>query len=138
MNWKPIPGFPGYEASTDGHIRGKKGGVLATWEGHSRGSPRVYQKVGLYRHRNGQRERKRIAVHRLVALAHLGEAPGPGMDVAHGNHCTTDNRLSNLSWQTKSRNIEDTFSEEARERRAIYEEAHGHLHYYGASRGTPF
>ena len=45
-----------------------------------------------------------LSVHRLMALAFLGE-PKPGLVVNHINEIRTDNRLENLEWVTQKQNI---------------------------------
>ena len=44
-------------------------------------------------------------MHRLVALAHIGQPPQPRMDVNHKNGIKTDNRLENLEWSTRADNL---------------------------------
>ena len=134
VTWKKIPGFDGYEASSDGQIRGRKG-ALKPWDTPSPGDTnRVYSKVGLYK--DGKRHRQ--FVHRLVCLAFHGAAPEGEGDVCHVNHSSQDNRASNLRWGSHASNIADTYSDESRERRAIFEESLGLLFYSGPSDGCPF
>lgn len=45
-------------------------------------------------------------VHRLVLEAFVGFSE-PGHECRHGDRDTTNNRLSNLSWGTRSQNAED-------------------------------
>lgn len=95
--WKEIPGFPRYQASSLGHVRSCVSGewrVLRVTP-HSRTgyvmvSPRV---MG----RNITR-----SVHRLIALAFLGESQG--RDVNHINGNKHDNRLSNLEYLSRGDN----------------------------------
>jgi hypothetical protein len=48
-------------------------------------------------------------VHRLVALAFLGEPPEPGMEVNHRDGNRSHNRATNLEWVTRSENITHAF-----------------------------
>lgn len=105
--WRPIPGFDGYEASNQGRVRSVERTVLTrngqnrTYRGHVL-SPSVnvngYLKLGL--------KGRTYRVHRLVALAFLGE-PGPGMDACHNDGNRLNNRASNLRWDTRSANLFD-------------------------------
>ena len=45
-------------------------------------------------------------IHRSVALAFLGETPD-GMEVCHNNGIKSDNRLENLRFDTRSKNMLD-------------------------------
>jgi hypothetical protein len=102
VTWRPIPGWP-YEASNDGQIRRASGGRGAraltvlrpavTEEG--------YLRVGL--HDDGRR--RSTGVHRLVALAFIGDPPTAAHDVNHKNGVKTDNRPDNLEWATCAENI---------------------------------
>lgn len=107
--WKQIPGFPDYEASSLGQIRS-----LKAWK------PRVlvggyndkgYRQVGL--HYPGIAIRR--TVHRLVALTFLGETP-EGLQVRHIDGDKNNCAVSNLTFGTASDNILDQVR-------------HGH-HYY--------
>lgn len=54
-------------------------------------------------------ESKSFLVHRLMALTFLGQPACPKMEVNHINGIKTDNRLSNLEWVTRSRNMKHAF-----------------------------
>jgi hypothetical protein len=101
---RPIPGFAGYEADTDGQIWS----VESNWRGYGvrrlvqAPDPDGYPKVRV--RRNGRRIR--YAVHRLVALAFYG-LPSPHQEVRHLNGDRQDNRAVNLQWGTKGENAND-------------------------------
>ena len=106
--WKPIPGFPHYEASSMGRVR-----MLTHYE-------KTRNRWGeMTRRRNGRMlsirpslnpqyleccilDRPR-SVHRMVALAFHG-VPADGLEVNHINGIKTDNRPENLEWVTSSEN----------------------------------
>lgn len=88
--WSPIPGLPGYEASTLGRILSPYGVVLALSSDQD-----GYQRVWIR-----GRTRK---VHQLVLLAFVGE-PRAAQEVLHRNHKRSDNRLSNLRYGSRSAN----------------------------------
>lgn len=137
--WKKIPGFPGYEASSDGQIKSinsryrilpvevflaelvgevidKRGEILKPWieERHGRKAARVALRV--------KRLKTNQFVHRLVALAFHGEPPEGCTDCCHGNHDSLDNRAANLSWDSHRNNVMANFTDEWKERRAMIEE----------------
>lgn len=108
-NWRPIPGWDAYEASDLGRVRSldriikfKDGrnahvkGRLLSLRLHV-GTP--YRRVGLLQ--DGRSQRK--YVHQLVMMAFVGEAPA-GQEVRHLDGNSTNNRLSNLKYGTKSEN----------------------------------
>ncbi len=105
--WRKIPGFPSYSASTTGRIRrdtitrGKVGGILVQTP-----RKRGYVKVALCE--NGVPVT--IDVHRLIALTFLGPAPSPQHEVAHGDGVRDHNYLDNLSWKTPEQNNQDKYS----------------------------
>lgn len=132
IQWRTIPGFDNYEASSDGRIRGARG-VLSPWHRARNRSHRVDYKVGLYR--DGKRHR--VAVHRLVCLAFHGEPDGDHV-VCHINHDTNDNRACNLRWGSQSDNVRESMSDDAIERLAVFEESIGVLCYNGPSHDAPF
>lgn len=61
-----------------------------------------HSRVGL--HRNGLQENR--LVHRLVLEAFVGPCPS-GLEACHANDIGTDNRLSNLRWDTRQANTLD-------------------------------
>jgi hypothetical protein len=89
--WKKIPGFEAYEASTLGNIRNAKGHILKPWldgGGH----------YGIQLGRGNK-----FTLHRLIALTFIPEVDGkPYVD--HINQNKTDNRVENLRWATRSEN----------------------------------
>jgi hypothetical protein len=100
--WRPIPGFPGYEVSNMGRVLS-----------HRRGRPRVlrqspdgrrYQKVVLYR----EDLRATRPVHVLVALAFIGPRPA-GLQIRHLDGNSDNNRPWNLKYGTPTENMQDRF-----------------------------
>lgn len=103
--WKPIPGYQGYEASSDGDIRRAEatrtnpaGYVLKT-KIDRHGYRAVSLSVGgVAKHRQ---------VHRLVCLAFHGEPQSADHEAAHGNGVRRDCRAVNLRWATAAENAAD-------------------------------
>ena len=89
--WQPIPGFDGYEASSEGRIRSPRR-VLKGWMGGR------YREVAIF----GKTKR----VHRLVAAAFHGE-PKPGMQALHRDDNPLNNKAENIYWGTPKQNMED-------------------------------
>lgn len=105
--WRPIPGFPGYEASAAGairavqsRVRSKQGVPLKPWtvERHGRLADYIQLRRG-----------NKVLVHRLVCLAFHGLPPEGMTDCAHINHNSLDNRASNLKWSTHADNIQENY-----------------------------
>lgn len=95
--WRVIPGFPRYEVSDTGRVRGPHGVMTP------RIHPRGYLRVNLF----GQHGvRRTFLIHRLMLEAFVGPRP-PGMECRHLNGRKTDNRLSNLCWGTTKENVAD-------------------------------
>lgn len=111
--WRPIPGSNGrYDVSDQGRVRANR------WTVHTaNGQVRTYQtrmmstyteeRTGYSMLRlsapNGTRLRR---VHNLVAEAFLGPRP-EGADVCHNDSDGTNNRLSNLRYDTHVGNFQD-------------------------------
>lgn len=95
--WGDLPGFSDYQASDQGRIRSHKSGQWRVLRAtpHSRtGYLAVSLRIeGRYITRS---------VHRLIALAFLGDARG--RDVNHKNGDKHDNRLVNLEYLTRGDN----------------------------------
>lgn len=109
-DWRLVPGFPDYWVSSGGHVvslRGKQERELIGGR-----NQRGYRLVGL---RTSDGRSVSRTVHRLVALAFLGEPP-PGLQVRHLDGDKLNNTVSNLTYGTASQNILDQV-------------AHGKHHY---------
>lgn len=110
--WKDVPGYEGeYQASNLGRVRSLERLVRC-----NSGYRTVKGKI-LKQHIRNQgghlgcslgAKCHNIGVHRVVALAFIGEAP-EGMEVLHINGNPTDNRPENLRYGTQSENILDVY-----------------------------
>lgn len=110
-NWRPIPGYEGfYEVSDLGNVRSLRRVVSGkTYQGRPIKACRVSDgRPGVKLYRGGAATRKNFGVHRIVALAFLGEPPDPRMEVCHNDGDRLNNALSNLRWDTRSNNALDT------------------------------
>lgn len=106
--WREIPGFPGYEASSEGRVRSWRMGGS---ESRRRPAPKLlkpsrrgpYWRVSLYVHGKGID----VSVHQAVLLAFVGERP-EGMEGRHfPDRDTSNNRLENVSYSSHQQNIDD-------------------------------
>lgn len=90
IEWRVIPGYPGFLASSSGQILGKRGRPM-----HPSLSKRGdYPSVCLSIDGKGIV----IGVHRLVCLAFHGLPPGDDYEVDHINRDKNDSRPENLRW----------------------------------------
>jgi hypothetical protein len=92
--WREVPGHPGYEVSSLGQVRSPRT-ILKPWASNDLG----HLKVSLT-------GRRRMYVHRIVALAFFGECP-TGLEVRHLNGKPGDNRVGNLAYGTRAENLAD-------------------------------
>jgi hypothetical protein len=106
---KHIAGFIGYAVTSEGAViccrgRGMAKGTFGAWrEVKPRISKNGYAEVGLYENS----KRITMLVHRLVLEAFIGPAP-EGCEACHfPNKSRSDNRLSNLRWDTREHNQHD-------------------------------
>jgi hypothetical protein len=99
-NWKDIPGFEGYQASTLGRIKGKYGRILKL-----KLDIGSYQRVTVYI--KGKPFNKGVSF--LVASAYL---PNPDNlpYVCHKDDVRTNNIPDNLFWGTTQDNVDDKVS----------------------------
>jgi hypothetical protein len=109
--WRPIPGFPGYEASDLGRVRSWRviGSATRTAPAPrililSPNSPRGYLS---FSPRRADGARVTTTVHVAVMLAFVGPPP-EGMEVCHGpDPSPANNRLGNLRYDTRKGNLAD-------------------------------
>jgi hypothetical protein len=121
--WKDVVGYEGiYQVSSLGRVMRVAGGHGAT-PGRIMKPMRDgngYLQVSLYR----DRKRARLYVHRMVAIAFLGQQP-PGCEVNHKNGDRDDPRAENLEWVTRSENHRHAYRVLGREAAPSKGEAHG-------------
>lgn len=92
---RPVPGFPGYYATSEGR-------VFSVFElVHEKGRD-GYLRVRTF----VAGKKKRPGVHVMLALAFHG-LPQPGEEVRHLDGNPANNAVSNLAWGTKKQNGED-------------------------------
>lgn len=96
--WFEVPGWPAYEISVKGTIRNAKTKRVRRPFTDAEG----YAKVTLC---NGRPCKPPVRVHRLVALAFLGDAPPGKEQVNHINGDRADNAAWNLEWCGPKENI---------------------------------
>jgi hypothetical protein len=94
--WRSIPNFADhYEVSDAGRVRSRHTGHVL----HARQNGKGRAQVDLYR----EGARTTVEVHRLVLLAFVGPCP-VGEEGCHNDGDHTNNRLSNLRWDTRREN----------------------------------
>lgn len=105
VTFQPVPGFPGYVAGSDGSI----------WSYRSRSTrkPSLETPVKLKPLTNYQGRptvrlvtnggKKTSLVSTLILTTFVGPRPA-GMECCHNNGIRTDNRISNLRWDTHKNN----------------------------------
>ena len=109
--WLPIPDYEGlYEVSDRGRVRSldrlvtdRDGRRTRRFRGRIlRPQPNARSgRLAVTLHRPGHSQQE--YVYRLVLLAFVGPAPD-GAEACHGNGDPTDDRLSNLRWDTRREN----------------------------------
>src|SRR5690348_16010379 len=87
VEMRPIPGYPGYSATADGHIWSHRKSRLLSENVNFGG----YLTVGIWCTRDGVSKSRTKFVHRLVAAAWVG-VPAPGMPVNHADGDKTNNK----------------------------------------------
>lgn len=122
VEWREVPGWPGYRASSDGRVetqwirdtnRGGRRGCLPTCR-QNEWRPAPIQKnfygyfvVRIPRTASPTGKETKVAVHIFVCLAFHG-LPEPGQEVRHfPDNNRTNNRPENLSWATHAENLAD-------------------------------
>lgn len=117
--WRPIPGFPGYDVSSWGRVRANPRSIRTVSKYGLEGtrifpgrimkphSVAGYLSVGLS-------EKGKVThqyVHRIVASAFLEQPDDSKTQVNHKNGWKTDNHFRNLEWVTASENNLHAFRE---------------------------
>lgn len=106
IEWKKIPGFSKYSASSNGEIRldvvhfGKQPGIMTA------------RMKGEYLHLNLQHDwgfSASVPVHRLVAFAFYGKPTAEKPMVLHGDGNSVNNAARNLRYGTAKENTEDQY-----------------------------
>lgn len=107
-NWKAVTGFEGlYEVSDFGRVRSLWNSAANA--NHPRRVPKLLkQGTGKYRQVVLVRDRVKhpVSVHILVLTEFVGPRP-IGMEGAHDDGQTSNNRADNLSWKTHAANVAD-------------------------------
>ncbi len=110
VNFRPVVGYEGYAVGDDGSVwsRHKWGfgapGLTDKWR-KMRPVPMGKRRVPVIT-LVGPGGRKLLYVHRLVLEAFVGRCP-EGLECCHGDGDTSNNRLSNLRWDTTKANMAD-------------------------------
>jgi hypothetical protein len=110
MDWKDIPDWPNYQASSEGQIRNKATGHpirqrVRKCDGYAVVDFYVPCIPGAEKPR---RNKRTIGVHILVCMAFHGPRPSRDHQAAHGsNRNRIDNRKDNLRWATRLENAAD-------------------------------
>ena len=108
--WKMIPGLgDAYAVSNRGRIKQvvdtykhKAGTILSFDVRRKPRSKTSYCRIRLGRPGYGADDCKGYSIHRLVAVAFIGDANG--REINHKNGIGTDNRVENLEWCTRQEN----------------------------------
>jgi hypothetical protein len=100
-DWRPIPGFDGYDVSDDGEVRTRKQRPRIL---RQRLNVNGYPVVGLMN--SGDIRVHTKTVHLLVLLAFVGPRPD-GCQCCHSDGDRTNNRRSNLRYGTVAENMMD-------------------------------
>jgi len=114
--WKDIPGYEGkYQVSNMGRVKSLSRIVQSA---NQNGAFQFFLRERILRPGSHDKAnhmcvvlndpRKTYTVHQLVMLAFEGPPP-PGKVVCHNNGDATDNRLSNLRYDTQRENVIDVF-----------------------------
>jgi hypothetical protein len=104
--WKTIAAFPGYEVSDMGRVRRRE--AIARWPaGHILSPGRAKSGHHFVILTGADRGPRKQFVHRLVAIAFVGQPPFEGAMVLHHDDLPTHNHPANLYWGDHQQNVRD-------------------------------
>jgi hypothetical protein len=95
--WRDVPGCPGYQASSEGRIRGLAGRLIKPFL-RADGRRQFHIALGARHHR------KKMMVYQAVALAFLGPAPKDKPEINHIDGLPTNDHPENLEWTDRKGN----------------------------------
>jgi len=99
--WRPIRGYEGlYQVSDRGNLLSRHSGEWKVKKAAP--NPDGYFMVQLHK----DQKHKLIGVHRLVAIAFLGEPPEGKPEAAHLDGNNKNNRADNLIWASRKENLQ--------------------------------
>ena len=100
--WRDIPGYPGYQASSEAQIRNATTGYMLKPYLRPDGRRQFHIALG------ARRRRKKLMVYQAVALAFLGVPPEGRREVNHiDGVLPTNDRPENLEWVSRKGNVAD-------------------------------
>lgn len=100
--WKDISGYPNYQVSESGQVRRNKNGLIKLLKPQI--TSKGYARITLH---NRILKGKHKKVHRLVAVAFLGDPPDDKRNhVNHKDGVKLNNHYTNLEWVTLKENLE--------------------------------
>lgn len=98
--WRDIPGYVGYQASSEGRIKNSITGYVIKPYLRPDGRKQFHIALG------ARRRRKKLMVYQAVALAFLGMPPPGKCEVNHKDgKLPTNDRPENLEWTNRSGNV---------------------------------
>jgi hypothetical protein len=101
--WRPIQRFQGCEVSNLGRVRSSR----PSHKGHTRSLRVLKGTIGKNGYHYVNLDGIPKTVHRFTLEAFIGPRP-EGMEACHGDGIRSNNRLSNLRWDTPKANYEDS------------------------------
>lgn len=107
VEWRNIPGYDAYEASSTGLIRHKRLGKTSNFF-ETKTSKGTYLNVGA---KNNDQSSRSRGGHILVCLAYHGLPPNQFHEVNHKDGNKHNNQPDNLEWVTRGENITHAYKE---------------------------
>lgn len=116
IEWRDIPGYSAYEASSTGLIRHKRLNKVSNYY-ETKTSVGTYLNIGA---KNDDKSSRSRGAHILICLAFHGPSPTKSHEVNHKDGNKHNNLPSNLEWVTRGENIQHAYKEGLRkENRAV-------------------